>query len=64
METTLHQIEKEVRKEIDYANAIDELETIIQYAIEQSLLRRDGESIQYVWTACMEQISSSGNARH
>lgn len=39
---------REVRKEIDYANAIDELETTIQYAIEQSLLRRDGESIQYV----------------
>ena len=28
---------REVRKEIDYANAIDELETTIQYAIEQSL---------------------------
>ena len=47
METTL-QIESVIRKEIDYANAIDELETTIQYTIEQSLLRRDGESIQYV----------------
>ena len=37
---------REVRKEIDYAN--DELQTTIQYAIEQSLLRRDSESIQYV----------------
>ena len=38
---------REVRKEIDYANAIDELETTIQSTIEQSLFHRDGESIQY-----------------
>jgi len=39
---------REVRREIDYTNAIEELEASIAYAIDQSPLRRDGETIKYV----------------
>ena len=38
----------EVRQEIDYADEIAELKTTINFAIDQSPLRRDGESIKYV----------------
>ena len=39
---------REVRQEIDYCNAIAELDASINFAIDQSPLRKDGESIQYV----------------
>ena len=39
---------REVRQEIDYADEIEELKTTINFAIDQSPLRRDGESIKYV----------------
>ena len=38
----------EVRQEIDYADEIAELKTTINFAIDQSPLRKDGESIKYV----------------
>ena len=39
---------REVRQEIDYADEIAELKTSINFAIDQSPLRKDGESIKYV----------------
>ena len=39
---------REVRQEIDYADEIAELKTSINFAIDQSPLRRDGGSIKYV----------------
>ena len=39
---------REVQQEIDYANEIEELKTTINFAIDQSPLRKDGESIKYV----------------
>ena len=39
---------REVRQEIDYADEIAERKTSIFFAIDQSPLRRDGESIKYV----------------
>ena len=39
---------REVRQEIDYADEIAELKTTINFAIDQSPLRKDGESIKYV----------------
>ena len=39
---------REVLQEIDYADEIAELKTSINFAIDQSPLRRDGESIKYV----------------
>jgi hypothetical protein len=39
---------REVRQEIDYADEIAELKLTINFAIDQSPLRKDGESIKYV----------------
>ena len=39
---------REVRQEIDYADEIAEIKTSINFAIDQSPLRKDGESIKYV----------------
>ena len=39
---------REKRQEIDYCNAIAELKTSINFARDQSPLRRDGESINYI----------------